>query len=61
MVWAKGTVGELIFRPWVQRIEELGATLLTGKRCVREPLLGWLNGHYDPWGTTKCDVRVFAS
>lgn len=35
VVWAKGTVGELIFKPWVQRIQDLGATLLTGKRCVR--------------------------
>lgn len=34
MVWAKGTVGELIFKPWVQRIEALGARLLTGKRVT---------------------------
>jgi hypothetical protein len=32
VVWAKGTVGELIFKPWVQQIQDLGANLMTGKR-----------------------------
>ncbi|MDJ0719911.1 MAG: FAD-dependent oxidoreductase [Prochloraceae cyanobacterium] len=32
VVWCRGTVGEKIFKPWIQRIEELGGKVLTGKR-----------------------------
>ena len=32
VVWCRGTVGEKIFKPWVQRIEELGGKVLTNKR-----------------------------
>ncbi|MGK7915674.1 MAG: FAD-dependent oxidoreductase [Prochloraceae cyanobacterium] len=32
VVWCRGTVGEKIFQPWVQRIEELGGKVLTNKR-----------------------------
>jgi uncharacterized protein with NAD-binding domain and iron-sulfur cluster len=32
VVWCRGTVGEKIFRPWVQSIEKSGGKFLTGKR-----------------------------
>lgn len=32
VVWCRGTVGEMIFRPWVERIEQAGAKLLANKR-----------------------------
>jgi len=34
VVWCRGTVGEMIFKPWVQRIEELGGKVLTNKRVT---------------------------
>ncbi|MEO1510136.1 MAG: FAD-dependent oxidoreductase, partial [Cyanobacteria bacterium J06633_23] len=30
--WCRGTVGEMIFRPWVERIETLGGKVLANKR-----------------------------
>ena len=32
VVWCRGTVGEMIFRPWVERIEQAGARVLTHRR-----------------------------
>ncbi|MBW4575732.1 MAG: FAD-dependent oxidoreductase [Aphanothece sp. CMT-3BRIN-NPC111] len=32
VVWCRGTVGEMIFRPWVEKIEQAGAKLLTQRR-----------------------------
>ncbi len=32
VVWCRGTVGEKIFRPWVQKIEKLGAKVLANRR-----------------------------
>lgn len=32
VVWCRGTVGEKIFRPWCDRIEELGGKVLTNRR-----------------------------
>jgi len=32
VVWCKGTVGEQIFKPWVNKIEEKGGKVLTGRR-----------------------------
>ncbi|MBE9128415.1 MULTISPECIES: hydroxysqualene dehydroxylase [unclassified Coleofasciculus] len=32
VVWCRGTVGEMIFKPWVQRIEKAGGKVLTNKR-----------------------------
>lgn len=34
VVWCRGTVGELIFRPWLQRIEQLGGRVLTNRRVT---------------------------
>jgi uncharacterized protein with NAD-binding domain and iron-sulfur cluster len=32
VVWCRGTVGEMIFKPWVQQIEKVGGKVLTHKR-----------------------------
>ncbi|MFW6357639.1 MAG: hydroxysqualene dehydroxylase [Chroococcales cyanobacterium] len=34
VVWCRGTVGERIFKPWVQRIENAGGKVLTNKRVT---------------------------
>ncbi len=34
VVWCRGTVGEKIFRPWIQYIEKLGGRFLTNKRVT---------------------------
>ena len=32
VVWCRGTVGEKIFKPWIDRIEQVGGKILTNKR-----------------------------
>lgn len=32
VVWCRGTVGDKIFRPWVERIEKVGGTVLSDRR-----------------------------
>ncbi|MEA5598329.1 hydroxysqualene dehydroxylase [Rivularia sp. UHCC 0363] len=34
VVWCRGTVGEKIFRPWVEKIEQAGAKVLANKRVT---------------------------
>lgn len=34
VVWCRGTVGEKIFRPWVDRIEQVGGRVLTNRRVT---------------------------
>ena len=34
VVWCRGTVGEMIFQPWVQQIEKAGGKVLTNKRVT---------------------------
>jgi uncharacterized protein with NAD-binding domain and iron-sulfur cluster len=54
VVWCRGTVGEKIFAPWVQKIEKVGGKVLTNKR-VTDILL-------DDEGKAKgviCDDEVF--
>ncbi|MFQ4144201.1 FAD-dependent oxidoreductase [Chlorogloeopsis sp. ULAP02] len=34
VVWCRGTIGEKIFRPWVERIEKAGGKLLANKRVT---------------------------
>lgn len=34
VVWCRGTVGEMIFQPWIRKIEELGGKVLTNKRVT---------------------------
>jgi uncharacterized protein with NAD-binding domain and iron-sulfur cluster len=34
VVWCRGTVGEMIFRPWVQRIEQAGGKVFTQRRVT---------------------------
>jgi uncharacterized protein with NAD-binding domain and iron-sulfur cluster len=54
VVWCRGTVGEMIFNPWVERIQQAGGKVLTNKR-VSDILL-------DSTGKAKgvvCDNEVF--
>ncbi|WP_013321943.1 hydroxysqualene dehydroxylase [Gloeothece verrucosa] len=32
VVWCRGTVGEMIFQPWIEQIEKVGGKVLTNKR-----------------------------
>jgi uncharacterized protein with NAD-binding domain and iron-sulfur cluster len=34
VVWCRGTVGERIFQPWVQKIQQVGGKVLTNKRVT---------------------------
>jgi uncharacterized protein with NAD-binding domain and iron-sulfur cluster len=34
VVWCRGTVGDLIFRPWVEQIEQAGGRVLTQRRVT---------------------------
>ncbi len=34
VVWCRGTVGEMIFQPWIQQIRQLGAKVLIGKKVT---------------------------
>lgn len=34
VVWCRGTVGDQIFRPWVERIEQVGGRVLTQRRVT---------------------------
>ncbi|MEL4895897.1 hydroxysqualene dehydroxylase [Crocosphaera sp. Alani8] len=34
VVWCRGTVGEMIFKPWVEKIKSLGGKILTNKRVT---------------------------
>lgn len=54
VVWCRGTVGEMIFKPWVKRIESLGSRVLVNQR-VTDVLL-------DEAGNAKgvvCDEEIF--
>ena len=34
--WCRGTTGEMIFKPWVQRIEQNGARVLVERRVAKK-------------------------
>ena len=56
VVWCRGTVGEMIFKPWVELIEKAGGKVLTNKR-VNDILI-------DDTGKAKavvCGDEVFAA
>ncbi len=40
VVWCRGTVGEMIFRPWVEQIEKAGGRVLTQRRVTDLKLEG---------------------
>jgi len=54
VVWCRGTVGEMIFQPWVERIQQLGGKVLTNKR-VTDILV---NSNGQARGIV-CDTEVF--
>ncbi len=56
VVWCRGTVGEMIFKPWVDKIKSLGGKILTNKR-VTDIIV-------DNQGIAKgvsCDNEIFAA
>jgi uncharacterized protein with NAD-binding domain and iron-sulfur cluster len=61
VVWCRGTVGDRIFRPWVDRITQAGGRVLTGKRVtdvVLKPEPDSVNGQPTVQGVV-CDREVF--
>lgn len=62
VVWCRGTVGEWIFRPWVERIEKLGGQVLTNHR-VRDLVLdskGRATGVVCDEAVFEADAVIFA-
>lgn len=57
VVWCRGTVGEWIFRPWVQAIERMGGAVLANRRVsdVRLSATG------DRLSAVVCGDEVFAA
>ena len=56
VVWCRGTVGEMIFKPWVNKIESLGGKILNNKR-VTDIII-------NNQGVAKrvmCDQEIFAA
>lgn len=61
VVWCRGTVGEMIFRPWVQQIEQAGGQILTQRR-VTDVILKTQAGDEPPQVTgVVCGDEVFAA
>lgn len=59
VVWCRGTVGETIFRPWVERIEQSGGRVLTQKR-VTDVIVKAQEGEANPQVTgVVCGEEVF--
>ncbi len=62
VVWCRGTVGEMIFKPWVERIQTMGGKVLTNKR-VSDILLdstGKAKGVVCGDEVFEADVVIFA-
>ncbi|MDX2217313.1 MAG: FAD-dependent oxidoreductase [Oculatellaceae cyanobacterium bins.114] len=57
VVWCRGTVGELIFRPWVEQIEAAGGRVLTQRR-VTDVCLETRDGTLTATGVV-CENEVF--
>jgi uncharacterized protein with NAD-binding domain and iron-sulfur cluster len=48
VVWCRGTVGEMIFRPWVDQIEKAGGRVLTNRRVTDLVLANQENSSQSP-------------
>lgn len=62
VVWCRGTVGEMIFKPWIEQIEKVGGKVLTNKR-VDDLLLdenGKASGVICGEETFDADAVIFA-
>jgi uncharacterized protein with NAD-binding domain and iron-sulfur cluster len=62
VVWCRGTVGEMIFRPWVERIEQAGGKVLTQRRVtdVRLDSRGQATGIVCGDEVFEADAVIFA-
>ena len=62
VVWCRGTVGEMIFRPWVQQIEKAGAQVLTQRRVsdIRLDDMGKASGVVCGDEVFDADAVIFA-
>ncbi len=60
VVWCRGTVGDRIFRPWVERIQQAGGKVLTQKRVTDVVLAPTGNGQPQVTGVV-CGEEVFAA
>jgi uncharacterized protein with NAD-binding domain and iron-sulfur cluster len=54
VVWCRGTVGEKIFRPWVERIEKLG-----GKVCANQRVTDVITDSHNRATGIVCGDRIF--
>ncbi len=60
VVWCRGTVGDMIFRPWVQQIEQAGGRVLTQRRVTDLLVDAVPNGNAKPRVTgVVCGGEVF--
>jgi len=60
VVWCRGTVGEFIFRPWVQQIEQRGGRVLTQRRVTDLIIQEQAAGNAQPQVTgVVCGDEVF--
>lgn len=55
VVWCRGTVGEMIFRPWVEQIEKAGGRVLTNRKVTDVTLE---NGNYSSAMSTPKSVAT---
>jgi uncharacterized protein with NAD-binding domain and iron-sulfur cluster len=58
VVWCRGTVGEMIFRPWVERIQAVGGTVLTNRR-VTDLVIEATSNHPPVVKSVVCGDEVF--
>lgn len=58
VVWCRGTVGEMIFRPWVEQIEKAGGRVLTNRR-VTDLMLTHLESQRPVANGVVCGDEVF--
>ncbi|MBD1866864.1 FAD-dependent oxidoreductase [Cyanobacteria bacterium FACHB-471] len=60
VVWCRGTVGDLIFRPWVEQIEQRGGRVLTQQRVTDLIIKAQEGGDTSPQVTgVVCGDEVF--
>ena len=60
VLWCRGTVGDLIFRPWVQQIEQAGGRVLTQRRVTDLLIQAEETGGFQPQVTgVVCGDEVF--
>jgi uncharacterized protein with NAD-binding domain and iron-sulfur cluster len=61
VVWCRGTVGEMIFRPWVDRIEQAGGRVLTHRRVTDLTISPNHTARHPHITAVRCGDEVFAA